>query len=364
MKRLAYELRPAAASATDDQASSPAPAACCGAGDLPARARTPPPAGVDAQTMARQVESLLSKSAGPTRVTGSRAIRSQAVVDFVCEEDVRQAIRLGRTITVGDRTIITPAARDLAAAPQGIGQRGLAAGLTMVLPFCSAMSVMLTAALEHDAGAPVPRRSSRSSPSRCSGCAAAVAPVATPAPPPAPSPSPVPVVVHDRSTGPRAAGARSPWDRRSRGRSRNSRPAAPISIARAWWRRASTSTAPSKSCSCNQAARGRIRACRPRLNGCRSHCGARRAGPARCRRHHRGAVGAGRHRRGAERGHVRSARAQSHHRRDRGRGPRTAAARRADPAECQGALLRRAVPGPAARLHAGRPWTAASATCR
>jgi hypothetical protein len=36
------------------------------------------------------------------------------VVAFVCEEDVREAIKRGRTITIGERTIVTPAARDLA----------------------------------------------------------------------------------------------------------------------------------------------------------------------------------------------------------------------------------------------------------
>jgi hypothetical protein len=35
-------------------------------------------------------------------------------VEFVCEDDVRQAIRQGRKITIGERTIVTPAARDLA----------------------------------------------------------------------------------------------------------------------------------------------------------------------------------------------------------------------------------------------------------
>jgi hypothetical protein len=34
--------------------------------------------------------------------------------DFVCEDDVRQAIRAGRKIPIGERTIVTPAARDLA----------------------------------------------------------------------------------------------------------------------------------------------------------------------------------------------------------------------------------------------------------
>jgi len=38
----------------------------------------------------------------------------EKAADFVCEEDVRQAVRQGRKILVGDRTIVTPAARDLA----------------------------------------------------------------------------------------------------------------------------------------------------------------------------------------------------------------------------------------------------------
>jgi hypothetical protein len=37
-------------------------------------------------------------------------------VDFVCEADVRDAIRQGRKIYVGSKTIVTPSARDLAAA--------------------------------------------------------------------------------------------------------------------------------------------------------------------------------------------------------------------------------------------------------
>jgi hypothetical protein len=37
------------------------------------------------------------------------------VVDFVSEDDVRRALREGRTIRVAARAIITPAARDAAA---------------------------------------------------------------------------------------------------------------------------------------------------------------------------------------------------------------------------------------------------------
>jgi hypothetical protein len=33
--------------------------------------------------------------------------------DFVCEDDVRQAIRQNRKIVIGERSIVTPAARDL-----------------------------------------------------------------------------------------------------------------------------------------------------------------------------------------------------------------------------------------------------------
>jgi hypothetical protein len=35
-------------------------------------------------------------------------------LDFVCEDDVRQAMKQGRKLVVGERTIVTPAARDLA----------------------------------------------------------------------------------------------------------------------------------------------------------------------------------------------------------------------------------------------------------
>jgi acetaldehyde dehydrogenase (acetylating) len=37
-----------------------------------------------------------------------------AVVDFVCEDDVRQAVRQSRKIFIGPKTIVTPSARDLA----------------------------------------------------------------------------------------------------------------------------------------------------------------------------------------------------------------------------------------------------------
>ena len=71
------------------------------------------------------------------------------------------------------------------------------------------------------------------------------------------------------------------------------------------------------------------------------------------------------HRRAAERRDVRAARAGGDA--PRKRSPRISRARRTTcrfAVNEQGALVRRAVPGPAARLHAGRPRPRRSATCR
>jgi ethanolamine utilization cobalamin adenosyltransferase len=38
---------------------------------------------------------------------------SDRPAEFVCEDDVRQALRQGRKIVIGERSIVTPAARDL-----------------------------------------------------------------------------------------------------------------------------------------------------------------------------------------------------------------------------------------------------------
>ena len=91
VKRLAYELRPAARRATPTAA-------------LPALPAPPVPSG-------------LSASVVRATLTGSRAAgETGAIAAFVCEDDVRQAIAQGRTILVGERTIITPLAREVAEA--------------------------------------------------------------------------------------------------------------------------------------------------------------------------------------------------------------------------------------------------------
>jgi acetaldehyde dehydrogenase (acetylating) len=108
IKRLAYELRPAAV--RKDASASP------GETRLPKAPVDPPAGGVAADMMRGQIETLVAarRGAPPAAAPASPQAESPAsVVDFVCEEDVRQALRLGRKITIGERTIVTPSARDL-----------------------------------------------------------------------------------------------------------------------------------------------------------------------------------------------------------------------------------------------------------
>jgi acetaldehyde dehydrogenase (acetylating) len=53
-------------------------------------------------------------AAAPTPTTPAPAAPARAAVDFVAEDDVRRALREGRTITLKRGAIVTPAARDLA----------------------------------------------------------------------------------------------------------------------------------------------------------------------------------------------------------------------------------------------------------
>ncbi len=108
IKRLAYEVTPATAiSAT---AASAAPAVS---------------SGISADTLATRVSAFLGQRGfvpgrsptpepPPPATPQLPASAEQPPLDFVCEEDVRLAIRRGRTLLVSERAIITPAARELA----------------------------------------------------------------------------------------------------------------------------------------------------------------------------------------------------------------------------------------------------------
>jgi acetaldehyde dehydrogenase (acetylating) len=108
IKRLAYETQPVNAATTGRalEPTRPAP--------LPKVAALPAAHEVDVSQMRQQVASFL---VGPAKETPAAAPppapESQAVVGFVCEDDVKDALKTGRKILIGERTIITPSARDL-----------------------------------------------------------------------------------------------------------------------------------------------------------------------------------------------------------------------------------------------------------
>jgi len=144
IKRLAYELTPAVV--RQPAAADAMPAAAAGSA-LP-RPPAPPPApgGIAADVLARRIDEFLTSrgyrpaaaepesrgapgAEGPSGATGAGgkgaagakgagaagadAAGAEPAADFVCEDDVRQALKQNRKIVIGERSIVTPAARDL-----------------------------------------------------------------------------------------------------------------------------------------------------------------------------------------------------------------------------------------------------------
>lgn len=132
IKRLAYEVTPAVI-------RQPAGGTQTARAGLPKPPAAPPvPAGIAADTLVRRIDEFLTSRGYAAPSSGSSASSSPAsfaspaasaaaskaptdepavvaekASEFVCEEDVRQAIRQGRKIVIGERSIVTPAARDL-----------------------------------------------------------------------------------------------------------------------------------------------------------------------------------------------------------------------------------------------------------
>ncbi len=133
IKRVAYELTPAVV--RREPVAAPPTAA-----PLPKTAAEPPARGIAAEPLARRIDQFLvsrgytppgaastapeaappAAPASTPRQPAPSAAAAQAppaasekAAEFVCEEDVRQALKQGRKIVIGDRSIVTPAARDL-----------------------------------------------------------------------------------------------------------------------------------------------------------------------------------------------------------------------------------------------------------
>jgi len=114
IKRLAYEISPAANRFERGARTSTS--------NLPAvPARPAEPVGVRADVLMQKIDQFLGArgfksgtSDGGQRAPGNPANAPPAQpLDFVCEEDVRLALKAGRQLLVSERAIVTPAARDL-----------------------------------------------------------------------------------------------------------------------------------------------------------------------------------------------------------------------------------------------------------
>ena len=140
VKRLAYEVTPAVPRKEIAQRTGGGAAALAAS---PGRDRVlkapaaPSSTGVSAASLTRRIDAFLSAKGlapgGGPRASGSETRETPArpvsvgdkPADFVCEEDVRQAIKHGRKIVIGDRSLVTPAARDLGEQHRIFVQAGL-----------------------------------------------------------------------------------------------------------------------------------------------------------------------------------------------------------------------------------------------
>lgn len=144
IKRVAYEITPVqnrferagrtgdgSRYGTGDGSPDKAPSI----GRLPSGPpRREPPSGISADALTQQIDRFLGSrgykrdargapddapasppgtETRPPHGSETRPPYAQAPLEFVCEDDVRQALKTGRTLVLSERAIVTPAARDL-----------------------------------------------------------------------------------------------------------------------------------------------------------------------------------------------------------------------------------------------------------
>ena len=151
IKRVAYEIRPARAAKAVATPAVPARPT------LPRAPAVPVAEGISAASLASRIDAFLATRglaspardgepppAAPTAPAGPHVNGANGAhgangandandatdaerrpVDFVCEEDVRAALAERRTILIGERTIVTPSARDLGEARRVFVEGGL-----------------------------------------------------------------------------------------------------------------------------------------------------------------------------------------------------------------------------------------------
>jgi acetaldehyde dehydrogenase (acetylating) len=109
IKRIAYEVRPAVVGRIEkDPADAPRA--------LPQAPPRPIAGGIPADALAVRIDQFLASRgltvSAPLK-SATPPTESRQPSGFICEDDVREAIKAGHKLLVGERTIITPAARDL-----------------------------------------------------------------------------------------------------------------------------------------------------------------------------------------------------------------------------------------------------------
>jgi acetaldehyde dehydrogenase (acetylating) len=159
IKRLAYEVRPAVTATRPDAnavavgrtlsgAETPVAQALSGLPGGPDKVRPtgnsaqarpalpkapvrPVQEGIPADALAARIDQFLASKgykpvAAPAPATvGNGSVQpADAPADFICEDDVRTAVRAGRKLLIGEKTIVTPAARDLGEAEKVFVQAG------------------------------------------------------------------------------------------------------------------------------------------------------------------------------------------------------------------------------------------------
>jgi acetaldehyde dehydrogenase (acetylating) len=136
LKRLAYGIRPPVASAPAPRPAAQATAAPSKPDSLPQAPAKPSPKAITAEALTAKVDQFLASrgyrpaDAEPAPQTAARvpaaspAPTAPAPAAFVCEDDVRAALKDGRQILIGEKTIITPSARDLGEASRIFREAG------------------------------------------------------------------------------------------------------------------------------------------------------------------------------------------------------------------------------------------------
>ena len=120
VKRVAYEIRPAPMSAPLARPNVPGvpevpKAYVPTVPALPKAPGKPVPDSISADSLTNRIDRFLSTrglAPAPTSAPQAPDAPGASPEQFVCEEDVRLAVKEGRKLLIGERTIITPAARD------------------------------------------------------------------------------------------------------------------------------------------------------------------------------------------------------------------------------------------------------------